>query len=1026
MSDQHTLGLDVLAYWRAIEYLTPASPDDPTHKAPAAPKADDRDCSWDVAEPTDLPWQNPGLAAHYAPTDKEAWRFVLTVGFSPIDDAMDELRQLLGGLPDDEERPGGGGDMALASFVVTEAGIYDDAAAVAPMPWAMGKLRAGQHPRTLEDFPAFEKEMLEGLDKFLRGSDGQDESEGEGEGEDDDDQTEEPKPVTVETLHGVCDLVTNAAGWQPRRRLKLLARIRAVRTSIRKDGTISPVEPDILGSFFAADLTRVRNALDRGDNGAALSAYLYGLPPQAPKTDVIADPTAAARWLSPAQFPAGRWPSKPHERLVAAQQMAVNAAFARLGGKTGLFSVNGPPGTGKTTLLRDLVAAIIVERARVLMQFEAPGDAFTDRGQAAGNAVWRLDDRLKGFEMVVASTNNGAVENVTVELPGLDAIDPDWRPESTYFPAVARTLLDPDPGEQAPTGRSTECWALIAAVLGNRRNRSRFVDRFWWVEPGPGRKNFQGKPLPPHWQSFKAALNQLGRTPPDWQKARAAFRERLAEVEALLAPAKQLEAALARHDEALAALTGWDALERDLDAHDALRPGALSILRQPANAFEWRRRGQVLADRFDAMTRQLVALGGHVKGRGPGALAQRRQAARALADQAAADVARLRQTMKDVTAVDGAFFALPVEEREKSAPWLGADADRSRKRCFLAALDLHRAFLAGAHKPVLANLGQAVDLLKGKLAPADCQGRLSDLWGTLFLAVPVVSTTFASFPRLFPGMGCESLGWLLVDEAGQATPQAAAGAIWRAKRAVVIGDPLQIEPVVPLPAAVIENLREKFGVPDRWHPIWCSAQVLADRANPVGGRIQDTWVGSPLRVHRRCSPPMFGIANAIAYNNLMVFGDVPSAEMPLGPSRWLDVAGLPAGEGHFIPAQGEATLSLLHEAHAAGRLGEVFVISPFRTVAEGMRTMARRAKLPPEWVKAKVGTVHTFQGKEAPMVILLLGGRPDRPGAFDWAAARPNLLNVAVTRAKRALYVVGDRSRWRSLPYFERLDAELP
>ncbi len=62
------------------------------------------------------------------------------------------------------------------------------------------------------------------------------------------------------------------------------------------------------------------------------------------------------------------------------------------------------------------------------------------------------------------------------------------------------------------------------------------------------------------------------------------------------------------------------------------------------------------------------------------------------------------------------------------------------------------------------------------------------------------------------------------------------------------------------------------------------------------------------------------------------------------------------------------------------------------------------------WGTASVGTVHTFQGKEKETVILALGGGSD--GAIAWACGTPNILNVAVTRAQRRLYVVGDRARW--------------
>jgi len=73
-----------------------------------------------------------------------------------------------------------------------------------------------------------------------------------------------------------------------------------------------------------------------------------------------------------------------------------------------------------------------------------------------------------------------------------------------------------------------------------------------------------------------------------------------------------------------------------------------------------------------------------------------------------------------------------------------------------------------------------------------------------------------------------------------------------------------------------------------------------------------------------------------------------------------------------------------------------------------------------------VGTVHTMQGKEADVVILVLGTHPDRVGSRQWAANTPNLLNVAVSRARRRLYVIGNRETWGDQKYFDILAASLP
>lgn len=80
----------------------------------------------------------------------------------------------------------------------------------------------------------------------------------------------------------------------------------------------------------------------------------------------------------------------------------------------------------------------------------------------------------------------------------------------------------------------------------------------------------------------------------------------------------------------------------------------------------------------------------------------------------------------------------------------------------------------------------------------------------------------------------------------------------------------------------------------------------------------------------------------------------------------------------------------------------VKIITPFKDVCKNLKG---------------AGTIHTMQGKEADVVIFVLGGATK--GARAWAASTPNLLNVALTRAKEVVYIVGNRENWSNLPYFE-------
>jgi superfamily I DNA and/or RNA helicase len=105
--------------------------------------------------------------------------------------------------------------------------------------------------------------------------------------------------------------------------------------------------------------------------------------------------------------------------------------------------------------------------------------------------------------------------------------------------------------------------------------------------------------------------------------------------------------------------------------------------------------------------------------------------------------------------------------------------------------------------------------------------------------------------------------------------------------------------------------------------------------------------------------------------------------------------------------------SLLNDHQVPAK--DIFLISPFRGVVCELKAIGNTFGLD----FRRVGTVHTTQGKEADVVILVLGGGTS--GARNWAASRPNLLNVAASRAKVRLYVVGDRADWAKRRYFDIL-----
>lgn len=386
---------------------------------------------------------------------------------------------------------------------------------------------------------------------------------------------------------------------------------------------------------------------------------------------------------------------------------------------------------------------------------------------------------------------------------------------------------------------------------------------------------------------------------------------------------------------------------------------------------------------------------------------------------------------------------------QTSNPWSTEEYNLEREKLFYLALQMTKEFLLSS-KSCRANLcilGQYWGLRtesgtdKIKFHPEDREAMTGSLFNTLFLLTPVISSTFASVGRLLkdikePGV----IGTLVIDEAGQAQPQMAVGSLFRAGKAIIVGDPKQVEPVV---TDDLKLLKEAYSesVYANYKDKTLSVQSCADIINHFGtffdnGTDYPEWVGCPLLVHRRCISPMYEISNRISYDGIMKQQTLsPSGEKMKtfisGRSQWINIVGSEKGSGdHYVPNQGEIVCRMVEEAFKKAEFPNLYIITPFTNVVSGIRrclgTYANRnkesaiagSKVFGDWLYSNIGTVHKFQGKEANEVIFMLGCDESVKERYAVKGfVNSNIVNVAATRAKYRFYIVGDIKVWKNNPY---------
>jgi hypothetical protein len=818
-------------------------------------------------------------------------------------------------------------------------------------------------------------------------------------------------------------------------------------------------DSEITHSLIANDLKKVAENIKDGVTDSSLAYYLNNRYDSIEKKDVLKDIRHYRKGLSPSEMSNASWPTKNNHKLVSSQQFSVNKIFTDLSkDDAGVFSVNGPPGTGKTTLLREVITNIIYERAVALLEFkDNPKEAFYELGKITyklsdkgHKTIYGLNPKLSGYEIVVASSNNGAVQNITKELPLIDDIDEKWHDELSYLKEIAKNV-----------NAGMESWGVLSATLGNKSNNYNFISNFLFSNTDD-----DGNSTRSIFDFLKGHQYFSGENVLDWKLACQKFESQKNKVD-------RMKEDLDSMDYGLQNAKTHEDKARELDKVFKLLKKELKELNVKLEEIEhnYKYKKQEYKD-------EVVKLK-NIKEKGKSFLNKlfKKNPEKDQSDKVVAikkeikkikrmyDISKekrkdLLQSYQETKSVyksqlvlvkriksinenhgdeisgeipNDSFWEQEVAIIQKASPWLSDKLQDERVRLFISAMDLHKSFMIENADFIIDNLYSFKDVLDNDFHERDIYAQA--IWQTFFMVVPVVSTTFSSLGNLFDMLKGGSLGWLLIDEAGQSTPQAPVGGLWRCKKAIVVGDPLQVEPVINIEKKLSDVLMEKNNVSLDWNSTNYSAQQIADRNNEWGTNIKlgrrNIWVGSPLRVHRRCNDPMFSISNKIAYNDMMIFGKPNNLfddiiTKTIGETRWVSIKGAAVKDSHWVAEEGDYLVKMLSEiVLAGGGIPSLYIITPFKSISFEIGRMLKRRqnewvpddlniddKVLGAWLMRSVGTIHSFQGKEADSVILVMGGNIMKPGAITWVCEEPNILNVAATRAKNSFYILGNPNVW--------------
>lgn len=345
----------------------------------------------------------------------------------------------------------------------------------------------------------------------------------------------------------------------------------------------------------------------------------------------------------------------------------------------------------------------------------------------------------------------------------------------------------------------------------------------------------------------------------------------------------------------------------------------------------------------------------------------------------------------------------------------------------------YKAFILATHYWEARWLLEIREMQKliGKSIPL--KERIKRKWRRYSMLTPCIVSTLYVAPRLFfastPDRGdwiiepiLELADLLIIDEAGQVTPELAAATFALAKKVVIVGDVLQIEPIYKVTRFVDQgNLKSHYVTENndqyedqRIKSMTASSGSVMLLAQKACRYEKDEEKGMFLSEHRRCLDEIIGFSNELAYGGRLIpkRGNEVGALPPFG---YLHVAGVSVKSGSSRKNEIEAKsifdwiLANRKYLETYGPLKEaVAIIMPFSQQKRAFFKLFYNKKYSP-LKNITIGTVHSLQGSERDVVIFSPVYTDKDGGPDEFFFNRDvRMLNVAVSRAKNSFIVIGD------------------